>query len=112
LAASIDLGVIKKIDAGVVRGGHALARGVLGELVAIGHPRPERKLAELETGAAEPAVLHLNLWTEALRRERGAGADILPEARPVLAVPGKRTIRRRATSAMSPIILAMEIPCP
>ena len=61
LAAGVGLGVVEEVAAGVVRGLHALERGVVLQLVVEGDPRPERQHRHLEAAAAEPAVLHLLL---------------------------------------------------
>ena len=57
-AAGVDLGVVEEVDAGVVGGGHHLARRRSVDLVVVGHPGPEGENADTQAGTAETTVLH------------------------------------------------------
>ena len=49
LAARVGLGVVEEVDAGVVSRGHALAREILAQLIAVSDPGAEGQLADLQS---------------------------------------------------------------
>ena len=58
LSLGVDLGVIEEVDARIIGGSHAFARGIVTELRAVADPRAEGELAQLQARRAQPAVIH------------------------------------------------------
>ncbi len=112
----VRLGIVEKVDAGVIGGRHALAGGVRAQLVAVGDPRAERKRAHLEPGGTQPAVSHCahrwigKAWSRRMRRRRiPARVRIAPahctHKEPAMPPSPSRGAIRRPTKRKPPLTL-------
>jgi hypothetical protein len=58
LAAGINFGIVKKVDARPVGGSHALAGQVFTHLDTERNPRAKREFADFQSGTAEVTIVH------------------------------------------------------